>query len=116
MRQCGATIFPICAGASPGSVINCMSQGIIPIVSKEAGIDTADFGFTLEYNTVEDIGQVVDFIADQSAQWHADMSQKVLEASQRDFSQAAFTRRFTEILTTVIQEKIALGDKRFDKL
>ncbi|MEW5957809.1 MAG: glycosyltransferase [Chloroflexota bacterium] len=106
-RQCGMTIFPICAGGSPGSVITCMSQGLIPVVSKEAGMDTNDFGITLPSIRIEDIKQAVDWISNQPAEWHEATNHKVLEASRRDFSQAAFTKRFHEILVSIIEDKVA---------
>jgi hypothetical protein len=101
-RKCGMSLFPICAGGSPGSVVACMGQGLIPIVSKEAGIDTGDFGITLKTRTVEEIGRVVDWISGQTSTWHEETTNKVLRAARRDFSQAAFTRRFLEILKSEI--------------
>ncbi len=109
VQQCSATIFPICAGGSPGSVVVCMGQGLIPIVSKEAGIDTGDFGITLPSISIEEIGKVVDSIASQSAHWHKDMADKVLTAARQDFSQAAFTQRFRAILTEVMGENKKSG-------
>jgi len=105
IQKCGMNIFPICGGGAPGSVIVCMSQGVIPIVSKEAGMNTDDFGITLPSITVEDIGKAVDWISSQPAEWHEKTTYKVLDAARRDFSQAAFTRRFREILTAVIEDK-----------
>jgi hypothetical protein len=105
MRTCCATIFPIAAGGSPGSVVVCMSQGIIPVVSKEAGIDTEDFGLTLPANTIDQIGAAVDALAAQSVEWHAAQADRVLVAARDKFSQAAFTQRFGDILDQVIAEK-----------
>jgi hypothetical protein len=109
VQQCSATIFPICAGGSPGSVVVCMGHGLIPIVSKEAGIDTRDFGITLPSISIEEIGKAVDSIASQSAHWHKDMADKVLTAARQDFSQAAFTQRFRAILTEVMDENKKSG-------
>lgn len=105
IRKCGATIFPICAGASPGSVVLLMNHGIIPIVSKEAGIDTADFGLTLSSLSSDEIRKEVDWVSNQSADWHREAAIRVFEAARRDFSQTALTRQFHEILATEIQDK-----------
>ena len=102
VRKCGMVIFPICAGGGPGGVTVCMGNGLIPVVTKEAGIDTDDFGITLPSYKIEDIAAAVDWISSQPAEWHEGTSHKVLEAARRNFSQAAFTRRFREILTEVI--------------
>ncbi len=105
ISKCGATIFPICAGASPGSVTLLMNNGIIPIVSREAGIDTADFGITLSSISADEIKKEVDWVASQPANWHREAAMRVFQAARRDFSQAAFTRRFREILAAIIQDK-----------
>jgi len=105
VKKCGCSVFPISAGGSPGSVVVTMGQGLIPIVSKESGITTEDFGITLPANTTEEIGKAVDWVSSQSAQWHEETTHKVLKASQQDFSQVAFTKRFREILISVIKDK-----------
>ncbi len=38
--KCGFTILPSCSEGQAGSVITCMSAGIIPIVSKECGFNS----------------------------------------------------------------------------
>lgn len=104
-KNCGVTVFPICAGASPGSVVVCMGQGLIPVVSREAGMDVSDIGIILPSVTVEDIGQTVDWISSQPPQWHKEKTDGVLDATRRDFSQEAFSRRFLEILAAVRKGK-----------
>jgi hypothetical protein len=101
MRRCSATIFPVFGGGSPGSVVVCMECGVIPIISKEAGISTGDFGITLSSNTVDDIGRAIDWVSGQSAQWHEEMSHKVVEAYRLGYTQVAFTQRFREILNSI---------------
>ena len=101
VRKCGIVIVAICAGAGHGGVTVCMGNGLIPMVTKEAGIDTDDFGITLPSYEVEDIAAAVDWISSQPAEWHEETSHKVLDAARRDFSQAAFSRRLREILGEV---------------
>lgn len=101
IRKCGMVIVPICAGAGHGAVTVCMGNGLIPIVTKEAGIDTDGFGITLPSYKIENIAAAVDWISSQPAEWHEETAHKVLDATRRDFSQAAFSRRFQEILREV---------------
>ena len=42
--QCAYIIYPSASDAMPGSVINCMAAGLIPIVTKESGVDTGGLG------------------------------------------------------------------------
>lgn len=107
VRRCGMVIAPICSGASHGSVVVCMGKGLVPLVTKEAGIDTDGLGITLPSFRIEDIASAVDWISTQPPSWHEEMSRGVLCAAGRDFSQAAFSKRFREILSEVIRDKTA---------
>ena len=106
VRKCGMVIVPICAGAGHGSVTVCMGNGLIPVVIKEAGVDTDDFGITLPSYKIEDIAAAVDWVTSQPATWHEEKSHEVLNAAQQHFSQVAFSRRFREILQEVIAHQI----------
>ncbi len=44
------SIFPSCSEGQSGSVLTTMSLGLIPIVTKEVGIDVFDKGFLINDN------------------------------------------------------------------
>ena len=52
-------IFPSCAEGSSGGVVTAMHAGLIPIVSKEAGVDIGEAGIILPDCTVDTMRQVV---------------------------------------------------------
>jgi glycosyltransferase involved in cell wall biosynthesis len=58
-----ALIYPSCAEGQAGSVILCMHAGLIPIISRESGVETQDFGVILKENTIEQIMQEVRILA-----------------------------------------------------
>ena len=105
VTTCSTMVVPICAGASHGSVVVCMNNGVIPIVSKEAGIDTADFGIMLDSCSVAAVTEAVDLVAAAPAHWHRKMANRTYEHARRDFSQAAFTTRLREIFRATILEQ-----------
>lgn len=59
MKECSFCILPSCSEGQPGSVIEAMSHGLIPIVSKECFIDTKNFGYTLKECSIEEIRRTV---------------------------------------------------------
>lgn len=59
MNTCQFVITPSCAEGQPGSVLECMAHGLIPVLSKECNIDTDYIGETLKENTVQEIRNVV---------------------------------------------------------
>jgi len=58
-RKCNVAIMPSCSEGSPGSIVESMIQGLIPIVSHESHIDVDDFGVLLKDNTVETIRETL---------------------------------------------------------
>lgn len=52
-------IYPSCSEGTAGSVVLAMHAGLIPIVSKESGVNVEDFGIQLKENTVGTIEETV---------------------------------------------------------
>ena len=103
IKKCGIIIIPICAAASHGSVVVCMNYGLIPIVSKEAGIDTEDFGITLNSYNLTDIDKTVDWISNKSADWHRKHSIRTREVAEEKFSEKAFINRWKEVVSEILE-------------
>jgi len=74
MNRCNCVILPSCAEGSCGGVIECMNQGLIPIVSRGATIDVDGFGVMLRNDSVEEIVRVVREVMEKPAKWHREHS------------------------------------------
>jgi Glycosyl transferases group 1 len=62
MEKCEFVIFPSCAEGGGASVINCMANGLIPIVSREASISIKDYGYLIKELTVEAIDSAINTV------------------------------------------------------
>jgi hypothetical protein len=60
IKTCSFHIFPSCSEGMPGAVITSMTLGLIPIVTKEAGI-TFDNN---EFIITEDINNIIKIVKD----------------------------------------------------
>lgn len=98
--KCAFAIHPSCAEGQPGSVLECMLHGLIPVLSRESNIDTDDYGVTLKDCSVEEILRTVNDLAGRPPEWCAEMSRKAGMAVAR-FSEAAFVRNMKEILWAI---------------
>jgi glycosyltransferase involved in cell wall biosynthesis len=103
VTRCAWVVHPTCSDASTGSVINAMSAGLVPIVTREAGIDLEDFGILFADDRLETIEQTICKAAQLPAREVEILSQRTHEAAKRDFSEEAFLRRWREILTDIHQ-------------
>jgi hypothetical protein len=108
MDTCNFVISPTCAEGQPGSIIECMAHGLIPILSKEANIDTGDFGITLQENAVDAIRSVVTEISGKSVEWCQNKSSLTVEEVKKYYSPDHFLESMKNAIATVVKS----GKKR----
>jgi len=104
--MCAYVIHPSCTEGQPGSVVQCMYTGMIPVVTKEAGIDTEDFGITLADDSLEEIERTILELAELPEQWHRDHSIRTRQIAEERFSEKAFINRWREILGDILKERL----------
>jgi glycosyltransferase involved in cell wall biosynthesis len=63
MSKCAFAILPTSAEGQPGSIVECMNAGLIPLVTREANLDVDGFGMLIE-PSVEGIRRAVKAAAD----------------------------------------------------
>ena len=59
MQKSLYVIYPSCAEGGGAAVINCMANGLLPIVTKESSVSIKDYGFLIEEFTIESIDKTV---------------------------------------------------------
>lgn len=59
INECGFVILPSSSEGSPGSVVDCMQRGLIPIVTTNAHLDVEPFGYTIKTVSVDGIRDLV---------------------------------------------------------
>ncbi|MEM1995638.1 MAG: glycosyltransferase [Thermoplasmatales archaeon] len=102
VRKCAYVILPTCSEGSVGSVVQCMWGGLIPIVTKEATIDTEDFGITLTNDSLEEIEKTVLELAGLPEKWHREHSIRTRRVAEEKYSEEAFISRWREIISDIL--------------
>ncbi len=59
MDNCSYVILPSCSEGMATSVLTCMNHGLLPIVTRECGIDLQEWGIYLEDYRVEYIKEII---------------------------------------------------------
>ncbi len=103
-RKCAFVIHPSSSEGQPGSVVQCMHTGMIPIVTTQCGIDAHEFGVTLNESTVEVIGTTVRSMSRQGESELQRMAVRTREISVQKFSEEAFEHRWRDILAKIMEE------------
>jgi hypothetical protein len=83
-------------------VVQCIYSGLIPLVTKEVGIDTEDFGVTFTDDSLEEIERVIVEVSELPEMWHRQHSMRTREVSEYKFSEDAFMERWRNILAEVL--------------
>jgi glycosyltransferase involved in cell wall biosynthesis len=104
VRSCVAVIFPSCAEAQAGSVINCMRAGLIPMVTRETGIPVGDFGVTLENASVEEIRRAVRRLVALTSEELQLRAQRAWDYAAAHHSHEAYREAYGQIVQKIITD------------
>lgn len=102
--RCAFLIYPSCSEAQAGSVINCMTQGIIPIVSLDTGIDVEDFGVVLPDTKISTIRRTAREMAQLPPERIYAMAAKAQQVATERYTAENFRTRITEILEELLPD------------
>lgn len=104
--KCAYVITPSCSDGQSGSVVQCMYSGLIPLVTKEVGIDTEDFGITFTDDSLEEIERVILQVSELHESWHRQRSLRTRRVSEEKYSEDAFINRWRYILGEIINSTV----------
>jgi len=100
--RCAAVVLPSCAEGQSGAVVAAMHTGLVPVISRETGIDVGDFGVLLPDCTLDTIGREVERMAGRPPDELLTRTRRVRAVARKSFSTTAFTERFTHMLTEIV--------------
>lgn len=101
-EKCIGLIYPSCSEGGAGSVIHCMHAGIIPIISKESGIDVHDFGLMLSDCSVESIKFSLQTISNLSNEKLKYMTSTAWEEARANHSKDRFAEEYRKLIEKLI--------------
>lgn len=102
MHRCAFIILPSCSEGQSQSAVEGINQGLIPLVSRQAGLDVGGFGAFIEPVMVDSIRSVVHTAAAYSPERCCEFSSKGRKAAQTIFSEQAFMRNFQKALEDLL--------------
>jgi glycosyltransferase involved in cell wall biosynthesis len=104
ISKCAFTILPSCSEGMSSSTATCMFSGLIPIVSKQTGIDVESCGIILENNEIETIEKSIFEAANMSESKIVELSNKSFQCARENHSLEIFSEDFKKALTDIINE------------
>lgn len=101
--DCIAVIYPSCAEGQAGSVITCMQIGLIPVVSRESGVDVFDFGITLTDCSIDTIREAVYTMSNFSAAELEHRAYKTWIFARENHTRESFAIKYRKIIQNIIE-------------
>lgn len=106
INRCIGIIYPSCSEGQAGSVVTCMQAGLIPIVSKESGIDVYDFGILLQESSVEEIKKTISRISDLKTEIIREMSLKTWKYANKNHSREHYVFQFKKAIQCITTKEL----------
>lgn len=100
--QCAFVILPSCSEGQPGSVVECMNQGLIPIVSKESRLDASKYGRILQTNTVPEIKKKIRSLSGLPAEAVEAMANTTRQVTMGNHSPEIFRKQLRNAITSIL--------------
>jgi hypothetical protein len=99
---CNWVILPSCAEGQPGSVLECMSYGLIPILSDDCNIDLDDWGIRIPGLDVDTISSIINIASKLNSDECRIKSDKVLDVVQRCYTPDNFRANFKTSVQSIM--------------
>lgn len=103
--RCNYVILPSCSEGSPGSVVDCMQQGLIPVITKTAHLDVLPYGVVLADDRVETIKKTIARLSGLPLSEQAQRGKQMRAQAGGEHSPLEFQSNLLTIMTKIIGEK-----------
>jgi glycosyltransferase involved in cell wall biosynthesis len=103
VKQTVAHIYPTAADACCGSVVNCMHAGLIPVATREAGVDlSASFGVTLSGQSVEAVQAAARHVAGLPPETLSAMAKASWHEAQTVYAPESYKTVLGAVIKTIV--------------
>ncbi len=107
MNKCVGLIYLSCLEGQAGSVVNCLHDGLIPIISYETGIDADNiFGVVLKDCFVDEITASLQMISTIPAKKLKQMSGKAWEFARANHTREKFAEEYLRVIEGIMNDRL----------
>lgn len=106
INTCSYVILPSCSEGMATSVLTCMNHGLLPIVTRECGIDLQEWGIYLEDYRVDYIKEMIKKSSSCDLRILEKYHNEVYKYSQSKFVISRYSRDFRLILMNILSNQV----------
>ena len=100
---CAYTLMPSCSEGCAGSVLTAMSAGVIPIISRECGVDGESVVYLPDCR-IETIEQYIKEYAEKPDEWIRERSRQCVEDINTLYSEECFRRSVHDAMSALLKK------------
>jgi len=104
-RNSLALVYPSCAEGQCGGVITTMQAGVIPVVSRESGVDVDGFGMVPATCSVDNLVETVETIAQLPAARLEEMARAARDHALRHHRPRHFLDRYRGVISRFVDHR-----------
>ncbi len=105
--SCIAMIHLSCSEGGAPSIKTCMHAGLIPIVSRESGVDVNDFGFCLMDCSIESVKSIVSKVSKLPDEELDRRTSRARDFASRNYTRENFSIKYKNVITEIIKTSSA---------
>lgn len=99
-------VFPSCSEAKSTAVLTCMNHGLIPIVTKQVGIDVFDFGVFIDSIEISELSSLLCELSSFDYKTLEKMSFDCFHYTRDHYNLKNYTDNLYHILTEILKEAL----------
>lgn len=103
ISKCLFVILPSCSEGEPSSVINLMANGMIPLVTKSAGIKIKDFGYLIDEVNICSIDRAIKIVLNTREEELKQRSLKCFEDTRYNHSPESYSLQLSNALKAILE-------------
>lgn len=102
-EKCAFVVSASCAEGMSGGILDCIARGVIPMVSRESGIDTDGLGVTFEESSIAEMRRVVTDMANKPPNVCRRLAEEACKQASTRYILENFSRNIERILKTILE-------------
>lgn len=102
VKKCGFLIYPSCSEGQAGSVITSMFTGLLPIITKQTGVDIGQYGFLIEDESIDKIRKIIKEVSKLEDETLINKSKMAYEYCAANHTIEIFKNKMTLILEEIL--------------
>jgi len=98
----GSLVYPSASEGQSTSVVVCMHGGLVPLISRQSGVDVGRFGVVLEKSTIEEVKLVARQVASMPGEEVSSMARGAWEHAQTYHTRENFSSEYRKAINDIL--------------